>query len=467
MPRLDNRVTPEYVLSQYAGTARDRRSFDFFRSQTGPMLSGPFDANFWTRLLLQFSHSEPTVWHSLLALSTLHEQYLLDNDHRCDHDYASNRRFALQHYNEAIGLLTGSSPESKPSTEVILVSCILFVCLELLLGNVEGAINHVHGGIKIIHGWKSEQAKSGAKSSQKSTPTVEFIEDNIGPLFDHFNLHSFIYGRPAPTFPIQEKSSDQKAKKFNSFLDARSSLLNLMNAGQQFAKAFGVYSHNHSPENGATAALKKANLVARIRRWPKAFDALMASPKMAQLNAEDLRAANLLRLQHKIGAIWIPNALNAGETSFDSYIDDFDSLVRLATSIYEKDLETTPTRRYASFSFEMQNIAPLYITAIKCRNPVIRRNALNLMKRMPRREGFWDSRLVIKMAERAIDIEEEGLEELKDSTGSVVPSEWSRVHEISLAPESVGNSRRALVSFTQRPNGLDCERSCRQEYFEV
>jgi hypothetical protein len=65
--------------------------------------------------------------------------------------------------------------------------------------------------------------------------------------------------------------------------------------------------------------------------------------------------------------------------------------------------------RLASFGFEMGVIIPIYVTALKCRNLQIRQRALNILSASPRREGFWDSRLAVKMAERLIKIEEEGL----------------------------------------------------------
>lgn len=54
-----------------------------------------------------------------------------------------------------------------------------------------------------------------------------------------------------------------------------------------------------------------------------------------------------------------------------------------------------------------------------------------------------------KVAERVIEIEEEGLEDLRDGTGEVVPSEWARVKYLSVASHKTKDSDKAVTSFTR------------------
>jgi hypothetical protein len=62
----------------------------------------------------------------------------------------ANRQLALDHYNKASSRLTMIAAENQESVVVILVSCLLFVCLELLLEDVKGAMVHVHSGVNIL-----------------------------------------------------------------------------------------------------------------------------------------------------------------------------------------------------------------------------------------------------------------------------------------------------------------------------
>jgi hypothetical protein len=59
-----------------------------------------------------------------------------------------------------------------------------------------------------------------------------------------------------------------------------------------------------------------------------------------------------------------------------------------------------------SFTFEMGVIPPLYFVAAKCRDPTIRRRALSLLKKAPRRESSW-SALPTRVVEKTIALEEE------------------------------------------------------------
>jgi hypothetical protein len=44
---------------------------------------------------------------------------------------------------------------------------------------------------------------------------------------------------------------------------------------------------------------------------------------------------------------------------------------------------------------------------------------------------------VTKIAERLVEIDEDGLENLTDSTGCTVPEAWARVHDIKITAKSL------------------------------
>ncbi|KAK9770187.1 hypothetical protein SCAR479_13152 [Seiridium cardinale] len=103
------------------------RALQFFCETAGPYLSGPLDSYFWTHLVLQASNFEPTVRHSLVAISSLYE------DSYCNAKTANQlhaNTFALRHYNAAIENLR--KLDNEPLT---LLVCILFVCIEILQNN--------------------------------------------------------------------------------------------------------------------------------------------------------------------------------------------------------------------------------------------------------------------------------------------------------------------------------------------
>jgi hypothetical protein len=73
---------------------------------------------------------------------------------------------------------------------------------------------------------------------------------------------------------------------------------------------------------------------------------------------------------------------------------------------------------------------------------------------------------VTKMAETSVEIEEDGLENLTDSTGCTIPKAWARVHDIKVTAKSFGSSQRVLVAFRQSRDGKR-EYRCRKECFTL
>jgi hypothetical protein len=51
-------------------------------------------------------------------------------------------------------------------------------------------------------------------------------------------------------------------------------------------------------------------------------------------------------------------------------------------------------------------LGPLYLAALRCRDPVVRWEAVELLKKRRSREGLWDSTLLATVAERVVRIEE-------------------------------------------------------------
>lgn len=102
----------------------------------------------------------------------------------------------------------------------------------------------------------------------------------------------------------------------------------------------------------------------------------------------------------------------------------FEEIVSLAASIVETTTTTTTyetedsaqhsmspggtTTKPLKPSFSLDNgvIGPLYDVATLCRDPILRRRAVDLLRSAPRREGVFDSQLYAIVAEKIIAVEE-------------------------------------------------------------
>lgn len=102
---------------------------------------------------------------------------------------------------------------------------------------------------------------------------------------------------------------------------------------------------------------------------------------------------------------------------WNEFIPEFKEMVALGEKIVSS---TSPGNDHegqtTSFCYDMGIIIPLFNVASLCRDPVIRRKAITLLRSTSRQEGLWNSLLIAKAAERIMEIQEGHLGELKTCT---------------------------------------------------
>jgi hypothetical protein len=110
------------------------------------------------------------------------------------------------------------------------------------------------------------------------------------------------------------------------------------------------------------------------------------------------------------------------QTIYDSYNNMFSEIVDLL----EQSLEMQPVSgrsRPTNYSLAGRAVSTLWITGIRCREKTIRRKAIELLLKYPRREGVWDGLFSAKIMKFVMDLEEQYLED------EYVPG-WARISAI-------------------------------------
>lgn len=104
------------------------------------------------------------------------------------------------------------------------------------------------------------------------------------------------------------------------------------------------------------------------------------------------------------------------ESIFKHYTKNFVFIVSSIKDILEAMLPAPPppvASRHCTQCFsccaQMGLIPPLYYTAMKCRVPFIRRQAVELVTTGVHEEGIWDTSFPAQMAGEVISLEEQGL----------------------------------------------------------
>ncbi|KAH6712259.1 hypothetical protein BKA61DRAFT_82540 [Leptodontidium sp. MPI-SDFR-AT-0119] len=443
------------------GDGQEKRAFEFFRHRTAVEMSGFFPSKFWDGLLLQASHSEPAILHAVIALGSLHELY---RDGKSvlsgDADMSSKRQFALQQSNKAIGYLTKPSTTCTPrSGEAILISCLLFVCLETFQGNHNGAMAHLESGLKILGSMGFLKPDLDANTIAARGKGSD--QQNLIPLFCRLDMQASTYFPRRQLFynsPFEDQDfpvGPMVPQEFSSMGEANTSLQSQVYAIVRYTQLVRQYheSSRLDPNIKVTSQLPRGLLVAQIEhrkqlsRWLTTMNGFLKDPK-STLTPQELRGAVLLKMQQITINIMLASTIFNDQTEYDDLTGEFERVTVLAANLLTSSkCPEAEQRPYCSF--DMSVIPSLYNAACRCRDPVVRRKAIALLSNSARQEGIWDSDVSAAIAQRIMEIEEEGLGPI--SSAQCVPME-ARIHILDKA--FVSGERKCFVRFRKGKTGL-------------
>lgn len=121
------------------GSSMEARALHFFRLQVAPALSKHSRKDFWNIVVSQIGQQEPAVRHALSCISSLYEG-LGDT---CSTIVEPEKEiFAIKQYNMALGYVTAPGADKN----IVLLTCLLFICIETMQSNRHTAIQHCRHG---------------------------------------------------------------------------------------------------------------------------------------------------------------------------------------------------------------------------------------------------------------------------------------------------------------------------------
>ncbi|OGM50800.1 hypothetical protein ABOM_000670, partial [Aspergillus bombycis] len=419
---------------QYSGNTRETRSFQFFYERTVPSLAGLCGSEFWSRLVLRVSQHETAVYHALIALGSLHENF--ENGHWLTQRGVDT--FAVQQYVSAIRALLGSSnplPRGSPdqpagsprslTVDVCLISCILFIFIEIMSGHYGSAVGHVRNGIKILKD-VYEDPHSGTYHHPYLKPsTVTSLEmDYLRKTLNRLQDQALTLTRTATDKALRDDSQVVGSR----YAEVPECFLSISDAHECFEyhvgriyREYSVIEHSKA-DTGLeqyTNLMQQAEVL--ISKWSTALHRFEES-RGSLLTYKDSIGLKILRIYQ----CWRLVILDGGKSvvtdlqSWDRYNSTFQLIVSLAAAVINMTDADTPIsstssapsdtfnegHKRPSFSLDMGIICPLYDVATLCRDPSIRRQAVEVLRSASRQEGLLNSHLCAIVAERVIELEE-------------------------------------------------------------
>ncbi|KAK6849583.1 hypothetical protein PG990_001482 [Apiospora arundinis] len=471
--------------------------FQLFRERTASELSGFFDSSFWTRSVLQECHAEEAVRHSVVALGALYKtlEKMSESPPTSpgDHfDPADNAKMhwevAFRHYSDALTIMLSSTHQDQSSQRSSLMATVLLACFDSFIGDHKQAIVQIQNGLRLLEKLREERRRAFLPKPE------EPVEQDLIQMFTRLAIQAKSYDMafhfPHPfvirltpqegdsVSPSSEGGSPVSTnqipipERFESLLEGRLAWDALLEKIFRFTETMFQFTNTTSPMGILPISLKQYGMAFRneIEAWSHAFDDILASRNAPGKSSQEKAAIAVLKMFQIMGQVLFLMTFSDSELQFDNFLPQFQAIVDLASEVVGDEERRAAARRCPdsrwcqhaeghtdifggheftaphikpSFSADLGIVPPLFVVATKCRDPFIRRKAIQLLRSSSRREGMWDSELTarIGMWIAAIEEEDTGFEEAPSPyTFASTPGRASAGSPGSLSGESVGFS---------------------------
>lgn len=436
--------------------------FQLFREQTASELSGFFDSAFWTRSVLQECHSATAIRHAVIALGALYKTLEKSTESPPSSPHAGRspidnaRRhweMAFRQYSHACNALVKGDSATTVSHRTRLMASVLLACFDSFVGDHKHAIVQIQTGLRLLDQLCAERRRAFFSTSE------EPVEEELVQMFTRLAIQAksydmaFHFPQPFvvrltspnqgqdPTSPVSDASSpigvmyDPIPERFASVMEARVAWDKLCERIFRFTET--MFAHAQSGVMGVLpASLQRYGISFKedIDAWSRAFDHILASRTAPGVSSQEKAAIAVLKMFQIMGKILFLMTFSDSEMHFDKFTPYFKAIVDLAAEVVGDEERRAAARRCPdpalcrhqyrcqpdifggaeyvarhikpSFSADLGIVPPLYVVATKCREPLIRRQAIQLLRSGARREGMWDSELTARIAMWIAEVEE-------------------------------------------------------------
>jgi len=439
--------SPAYHPNALPGLAHEeKRQLHRFRNMLTEKLAQPFGCHFWNSLVLHLSQSEPAVLHAALALTSTYERFVQGQGRLDFSSVAPSGLFSLRQYNQAIrALVSNTSVETSLSLRIAIVSCVLFVCLEILRGDVNAMQAHFAAGVNLLH----QLQHQGQQSIILVKEDPGAFDDHLVEVFARLNMQFLMLGHVpqsketfSPAFqygrhvhiPRQFCSAGQARHSANPILF---STIHFIMETEKLALTTDVHPLLPSPK----MLEKRGALQADLSEWITGYESSV-NPYLASIPWNEIVGLTTLRVYAEMSMILLDTCFSTMETAYDPHLPKFKWIIERYRE-FHKSLETQNCNGQPYFTIDPSFFPPLYFTALKCRDWTTRHQALSFLREYHHMEGPWTGAMLAIVAGHVISQEEKHFEGALQSSAatsnplaqtppstrpSIVLPEFTRIH---------------------------------------
>ncbi|KAJ5261090.1 hypothetical protein N7478_011685 [Penicillium angulare] len=408
----------------------------------------------WRRNLMLFAQTVPSVRHAAIALAMMHCKYLDRSTIHPTHQLSLSKgqsvdKAPLVHYNRAIQLLLElDNDDSAETTAVTLLVCYLFTCFDHLAGDDAQAFKHLSGGLALSqntenatfnnHTYDYTRTSGVQGIIREATYQIRRLDMQAGMFLVDWSPAEIQNTSMTPLglFDSIFQSLDEAADHLQILLTR---VMRLRSTERQLSPT-GTIPPLPSSLEGTT--------LNDLECWSIRFERILQQYNASRSISETYPLVSLLRLQHTVACIILSGGGTGDETSYDKFLPQFKQCIAFATEVAAAHEQYSGSTKL-TFTPEIGLLPVLYIIGAKCRDPIVRRATLSILRRQFIREASWDSVSTAMVIARVIEIEE-GVNEREAMIQCMeqVPA-WRRIEALSFLKVMGGESAGSLdITYT-------------------
>lgn len=397
------------------------RCFEWFKCRTAKKIPGLFVLTFWNTLLFQASLEEPAVLHAVLTLSSVHKREIFHGNaqSRSEDNPDEQEHFMLQQYIKAIRHLQPHfSAKDRASVRVALITCVVFVCLELLHGHFTTAQTHLQNGLKVLMEMQIPTRMDNDNDLDKifiSNASCDSIDNWIAEAFSRLYVQVELFGLSYqhPCFVLQVSRPESSVATFHSINEAWQQIERLLHKIVNLAEQARQHQISKNVSSGYPSTLLRhqQHIQAELAWWLETYE---AARRDLQIQEFEGFAYLMLCTYHAMAEIMAGACLRPDDESiYDSYTKKFVFLINQSAKNWSIRSSNSQVRALPGHHMNMSRsivdigwIPPLYYVALKCRVHRVRIQAVRLLESTSHREGIWDSKIAACVGRKVVLIEE-------------------------------------------------------------
>lgn len=416
-------------------------------------LAGAFDRGFWTVDIPRATRTYPAIWHASASMTAMYKRIRAqDRTSESEQLY----QFSLVQYNKSIqqilSITPGQAGLSYHHQETLLLASILFTSICILQGDQGKAKVHMDKGIQLFNNWRFwEHSATSSKAQDVSTVS------SLVALFTRFELQSSLSAPPKPFWQTVNFDKSQPPFGFTSATEAYDEQQQLLN---NLIKVYRVQVFLHIKGN--------IDLFSERRRLPYRYQYRRWKARFEKLQNVDHRAKRILQIYaHAIEILLFVDAAVA-ELCWDRYTYTFQRIFALAKELF--DQETNPSVKndgaVTLFSFSPVSCHPFLGIGALCRDGILRRRSIELLKQWPLRNGMVNYKIAAANLEAIMTYEESHVK-MQDPCGGCEKTPVTRIcgrHRVIYRDmEQIGDGQGRLRMTTVG----DVQNDCRGKVVDV